>query len=326
MRVAVSLFRLLALETELPTQLDDAPGRRLGNLAETRVSQGAVRVRSSAAPGRRQSSYVDVVLRVIERVERFDTECKTDVLREDEVFNHPDVPVVDAWLPEEVARRVSVDSDRRLGKARGIDPLVQSSREPAIHLAARCYVSALSDGIEKASAIGCKNRIGKAFLKGRDAGGFPATDYQVFQRVHVAQKFLPTTYWEVIDVAGDKTLIHVEVRWAVICLRIVIIPEALVSRACGAHTRSRRLIIQTSRPGIDGGDRPLGIAMFHLEIHGVVVRIAMPVAVDVRSREISVRLARTGGAVVRYICGVSLAKRQICRGDPICLSNVAPIE
>ena len=112
----------------------------------------------------------------------------------------------------------------------------------------------------------------------------------------------------------------------------MIVHRALEAFASGADSGRRRLVIHALGPGEDSGYGKVASAMLKLHVHRVVMRIAVPVAVDVEIGEILIRqptCVRAGGyaEVVVRACRVGvLTERQAGCGNRERLRDVATVE
>src|SRR6266852_6855751 len=96
----------------------------------------------------------------------------------------------------------------------------------------------------------------------------------------------------------------------------MVVHSALEAFAGGANSGRRRLIVEALGPGKDPGHGQVAGAMLKLDVHRVVVAIAVPVAVDVEPVEVRIRQpARLGAWGLSQVdecagCILRLAERQ----------------
>ena len=124
----------------------------------------------------------------------------------------------------------------------------EASLEAAVNFATWHNIGTRSRATEKPGQVGGGNSIWEPGLEGGNTGNFPTAYSKVLSFVCGAKETPAASDRQIVDVAGNKTLVHIEVRRSVIELRIVIIHEALVPRASGAHACGSRFIIQAPRP------------------------------------------------------------------------------
>ncbi len=126
-----------------------------------------------------------------------------------------------------------------------------------------------------------RDAVRESGLESGDSRGLPPADQQIRCAVHVVAIFASATERQVVYVAGDESLVDVEVRRSVVQLRVVIVHESLEASAGRANAGSRRLVVLAVGPGVDRGRGQVVSAVLELDVHGVVVRVAVPVTVDV---------------------------------------------
>ena len=133
--------------------------------------------------------------------------------------------------------------------------------------------------------------IGKPSLPRVDAVQLPATHDGVLHAGRVAGEALAAADRYVVDKAAHETVIDVEVRQAVVALRIVVVQEPLPAVEIGrADAGRRRFGVGALRPGIRKRQQRAAAAVLQFRVEGVVLRPAAPVAVDVDD-EVGIRLA-----------------------------------
>ena len=133
--------------------------------------------------------------------------------------------------------------------------------------------------------------IGNPLLPGVDAVQLPAADDRVLHAGRVAGELLAAAERQVVDEAAHETVIDVEVRQAVVALRIVVVEEPLPAVEAGRADAGRgRLGVGALRPRIRERQQRAAAAVLEFGVEGVVVRPAAPVAVDVDD-EVGIRLA-----------------------------------
>ena len=81
------------------------------------ISKAIVDIGATARATCRESAHVDVVLRMVEGVERFHTQGEEHALPDGKVLDEAQIPVVDAGLREEISTGIAVDADGGLSEA-----------------------------------------------------------------------------------------------------------------------------------------------------------------------------------------------------------------
>ena len=73
--------------------------------------------------------------------------------------------------------------------------------------------------VERSVDVAGRDAVREPGLEGSDPGGLPAADQQIGCAVDAGPELLSATEWQVVDVAGDKPLVDVEVGQSVVQLR-----------------------------------------------------------------------------------------------------------
>ena len=216
---------------------------------------------------------------VVEGVEEVAIELELNSLRDAEALSNTHVPVVNARLAKPSCgvychrRRVPAGKQSKLMRCR---VLVRLSwiLQPGY------LVGALKECTLYSADIASCDAVWKTRLKRGNARGFPTADDKVGCTVHAACNLLPTSKRKLIDVVDHESLVNVEVRKTVIQFRMVIVHEALETRAGCANAGSGRLVVLALGPCVDGGYAQSRARCSNFTFKRVVVRVTMPVAVD----------------------------------------------
>ena len=130
-------------------------------------------------------------------------------------------------------------------------------------------------------------------LPGVDAVQLPATDHRVFHPGRVTRDPLAAADRQVVDEAAHETVIHVEVRQAVIALRILVVQEALPAVEIRRADAGRGgLGVGALGPGIRKRQQRAAAAVLQLRVEGVVVRPCRPSRCRCRRRSWETACAR----------------------------------
>ena len=276
------------LKGELPTYLDNASGGGVSDLACRRATNAVVNGRAATRSTADQRASSDRVLVVVPSIEEVPVDFEVDMLGDAEVLSNAHVPVVDPWLAEPVAGCIAIDTQRGLFKAVEVDPL-QDLSEILMNVATLYLVRALEECAESSSKVVCRDAEREPGLECGDSRGLPSADQQIHCTVYVGCDFASATEGQVVNVAGDESLVDIEIGRAVVQLRVVIVHESLEASAGCANAGSRRFVVLAVGPGINHGCGQVVSTVFHLHIHCVVVRVAVPVTVDVDVDKVLVR-------------------------------------
>ena len=204
-------------EGNFSAELQDASGTRGNHTAEISI----VRIIADRCADIGGGEWVVAILRVIEYVEGFHAELKRHAFRESEILSQTHIPVIDAWAPNDVSSAVSKLTSERLGEARGIKPLLQAFS--AAWAAPRHLIGALSERGEQSEFVVGQHREGEPFLECRDGCDLPPSQGEIGSFVYIAAKFLPPPKGQLVDQAGNETVVDVEVREAMIEARVVLV-------------------------------------------------------------------------------------------------------
>lgn len=225
---------------------------------------------------------------MVKRVKGIHVQFEPCALAEIEIFAEAHIPVVYAGLAQEVTRCVAVHTDRRLSKAAYIQAL-EFACEITVNIAARSQVRALELCVKKAGRIRRSDAEWKSGLECGDARDLPTANRQIGDAIHSAGKFLAASERELVNVAGYKAMVDIEVRRTVVQRRIVVVHGALITAAGCADSGCGGLVVLAVGPGIDRGHGQIVSAMFKLDVHRVVMGVTVEVAVDIEPGEVRIR-------------------------------------
>src|SRR6516162_5429767 len=241
---------------------------------------------------------------MVPRIKEIPSKLEIDMLGNAEVLADTHIPVVNARLFQPITRCISVDTERRLREALGVNSL-EHCGEVCVYIAALGSVRALEEGAKHSSNIARGPAIREPGLEGGDPCSLPAADQQIGGAVHARRDLLSSAKWQFVDVAGHEPLVYVEVRGTIVQLRMVGVHESLESGAGGAYAGGCRLVILAVGPGVHRCRCQVMGTVFELHVYAVVVRIAVPIAVDIDVDKVGVGspagIAAWGNTEI-YIC------------------------
>src|SRR5579863_7814931 len=110
---------------------------------------------------------------MVERVEEVAIELKGDLLGDVEVFADAHVPVVEAWLTQEVTRSVAKGAEPRLREASHVQMLKLLGKVGG-RIAARYAIGALRRSIQHAVNVRGVDSVWEASLERCDPGRLPS--------------------------------------------------------------------------------------------------------------------------------------------------------
>ena len=181
---------------------------------------------------------------------------------------------------KDVAPRVAEHAEPRLGEGVGVEPLVDAA-------AARVLITHQVGPVRAERVVQAAEVVGldcqrETPLPGDDAVHLPAADDRVLHARRISAVAFARAERQVVDEAADHAVVHVEIREAVIAIRIPVVEESLPAVEPGCADAGRgRLGIGALRPRVGEREQRAAPAVLELRVQGVVVRAPAPVAVDV---------------------------------------------
>ena len=108
--------------------------------------------------------------------------------------------------------------------------------------------------VEGTSQVLGVDRVGEAPLESNDAIHLPAADNEIRSLADAGKILSAAAKRQVVDEAGNQTMVHIKIRASVLEPRIVVVDESLPASIRAANAGGRGFVVDALGPGVSRGE------------------------------------------------------------------------